>query len=1071
MEVSNEGTITSPNTALRLEYGTKIASCSLIGTWTDVGAVGGVFDMFNSIHVTDGGNSTNISNTLGGVTDDNTTFKVSNSGLKDTSSQVATTTFTATEFIEAEFSLRQTSNAAFDTTYCFRVSNAGIPINAYTAYPELTTSPERDFEIQNGTTTVTGNSVTITAGVDYVAPASANTAFIRITNSHNTGAGGNVGGGTQNADDVTAYISNPSNILTSITFTRPTGAAGNTRVSWEIVEFIGATGSDNEMRVRSANSVTYGGTSLTATGTAATGVVSDSDVVVFITGQLNPDIGATNYNTGQSTGAWLASSDQPVFTRREAGTDASIVSYAVVEFVGVNWKVQRVSHTYAAAGTTETESMTAVNSLSRTFVHSQKRYGPTLAGTDEFGAEVWLSSIGAVSFFLQAGATTPASHTSVAWIIENTQTASGAMNVFRKDGFTTGGVEPLPLNVPLTSGDVLDDLTNTSIFASTRAADTTSLFPRPIAGFTLTASTTSFELWRSDTGAQLNYRVELVEWPTAGLTWRQNDYRFYVDNNALDPTDPWPLGTTTDLGENTVITGSDEPLGDQENIRIRMNLTVLNATFPELSNSFKLQYGERDTVCSAVSEGNWVNVGSTTSNAIWRGYNASGVSDGVALSTDPPSGGALNLTASDVAATYEEQNSSAINPFTVDESEDVEFDWNVQMNGASAETFYCFRMVKNDGSVISYSDYPQLRTSSYTPRMQNWRFYSDVNNETPTSALAAENSSPINFGPASTTKLRVTIKEIENIARDDVRFKLQYSEYADFSNNVFDVTSTSTCVASSTWCYFNGGGSDNAIVSTKVLTDADSCVASTGDGCGTHNESPRIITGFRHENSASAEYEFTLTAKLLRANAVYYFRLFDVVQSIPVPINTGETYPSLVAEGASLVFTTTGITSGTVIGDVTMDVTSTATLIPFGSLPFNTDYEAGYRLNINTNATEGYQVLMYVDQQLLNEYGSPIPPITGTNAVPTSWSPTGCLTSVTGCFGYHTTDGTLQSGFRERFGADDSYAQVSTSPEEVMYKSFPTNDTHDIVYRLKVTEEQASGQYETIINYIAVPVH
>jgi hypothetical protein len=1070
IQISNEGSITSPNTALRLEYGTKVTSCSNVSSWTDVGAAGGAFDMFATANLTEGGNTTNIANGIGGMDDENTSYKASNAAVKDTSSQIATTTFTTTEYFDSEFSIKQTANAAFDATYCFRLSNAGTALQAYTTYGELTTSPERDFEIQRGTATVSGTGITLTAGVDYVAPATTSAAFVRITNSHYTGAGDNAGGGTQNADDVTAYISNPENIMTSFTITRPAAAISNTRVSWEIVEFIGSAASDNEMKVRGVGTVTYGTTATVASGTALANITDDSDVVVFITGQFNPDAAAANYNTGQSTSEWNANSNIPVFRRGDSGSDASRVSYAVVEFTGVNWKVQRSQHTYTSAGTTETENITAVNSLTRTFLHSQKRNGVGLVGVDEFGHEVWLSSIGAVSYFLESGATTPSGQTSVAWIMENTQTTIGSMVVTRSDGSSNGGAEPLSLSVAI--GTTLEDLTNASIFANTRGAGTTNLYPRPIAAFTI-ASSTHYELWRSDTGTQINYRVEVVEWPTAGLAFRQNDYRFYVDNDAIDPTDPWAVGTTSDLGENTVLTGGDEPLGDAEHIRIRMSLAVLNATFPEQSESFKLQYGERSTTCGAISEGSWTDVGGLGSGTIWRAYNAPGVTDGASLSIDPPAGGALNLAVSDVAGTYEEENPSAVNPYTVEEGEDVEYDWHIQQNGATPETFYCFRMIRTDGSAFAtYLDYPQLRTSSFTARSQNWRFYSDVNNETPVTHLAGENVAPTDIANGSSTKLRITIKEIENIARDDVRFKLQYSEYANFAT-AHDVVSTSTCTASSTWCYFNGAGNDNAVITTKVLSDADSCASSVGDGCGTHNEGPEVRTGFRHENSAATEYEFTLIAWAPRANAVYYFRLYDVVQDVPVVTNTGESYPSVVGKGASLVFNVTGLTSGTITEGVQLDATSTPTAIPFGEVPFNTDHEAGYRLNVNTNATEGYRVFMVADQLLLNQYGGSIPTIGATNATPAGWGDitNGCLASASGCFGYHAGDDTLGTGNSARFSPNDSYARITTSPEEVMYSSLPSNDTSDVIFRLRVGQAQPAGVYDASINFITVPVY
>ncbi|HEU4677545.1 MAG TPA: hypothetical protein VFS75_02395, partial [Candidatus Paceibacterota bacterium] len=181
-----------------------------------------------------------------------------------------------------------------------------------------------DFNIQRGTFTMTGTTKTLTAGTDYVAPTASTSAFIRITNIGGTGAGDASASVPQAARDVTAYVQDPSDIMTSVTFARDASATGTTRISWEIVEFTGESGSDNEMIVRSQSTVTYGGSSLTATGTAATGVADDADIVVFITGEENPNAGSTQYNTGESTSAWDGGTNQPVFTRGEAGGDAAI---------------------------------------------------------------------------------------------------------------------------------------------------------------------------------------------------------------------------------------------------------------------------------------------------------------------------------------------------------------------------------------------------------------------------------------------------------------------------------------------------------------------------------------------------------------------------------------------------------------------------------------------------------------------------------------------------------------------------------------------------------------------------
>jgi hypothetical protein len=1067
LQISNEGFVTAPATAYQLEYGTKLASCAVIGSWQKVDEPGAAWSLSESVHLTDGEDSTNILEVDGGIVDPNPSFVTPNAAVRDATNLIATTSLTTTDFLEAEFSLIQTNDAGFDTTYCFRLVGVDTPLNEYDRYPELTTAPERDFEIQRGTFTMTSTTTTLTAGVHYVAPAASTSAFIRITNAHHTGGGSTSTAATQNSDDVTVHIENASNIMSSVRFVRPSTALGDARVSWEIVEFIGTPGSDNEMIVRQQTRLAYGTTALTATGTAVSGVADDADIVVFITGQSNPDTGAADYNTGQSTSAWLAASNQAVFTRGEAGGDAAITSFAVVEFTGLNWKIQRTQHTYTAAGVAETEAITAVNSLSRTFLHTQKRSGVNLPGVDEFGHEVWLSSIGFVSFFLESGATSPNLQTSVAWVIENTQVSAGAMEVTRSNGSSNLGTAPLTLSVSI--GKTLTDLTNTSLFVNTRAAGTGTNYPRPIVGATI-ASTTAYELWRSNTGSNLTYRTEVVEWPTAGLAVRQLNYQFYVDNNSLLPDDPWPPGPT-DLGENFVLTQNDESLGEGDRIRIRMNLRALNATLPANTQAYKLQYGLLTGLdCTAIAESGWVSLGDSSSSTVWRGFNATGTSDGALLSDNPPTGGDLVLTGSTIAGTFEESNDTPINSFAVPENGALEFDWLIEQNGALGDSFYCFRMVESDGEPLaSYENYPQIRTASFSPRSLSWRWFDDEQNLTPTSSLAAQDVSPINIANEQILKLRVAVDEVKNVPGANTRFRHQYSDSPVFLT-ASDVVATSSCLATSTWCYENGAGVDNAIIASTTLTGVGSCVSGVGPGCGTHNESPQNRTGFTHQSGAVAEYEFTIRSAAPRVNRLYYFRLYDVAKDLPVPVSDGFSYPSLVTEGGSLVFINSGQATGTLIAGVTTTIATSPNSLVFGTLAPSIQEIGAHRLTVDTNGTQGYRVLVGLSGPLENYAGETILGVTGTNGSPTTWA-TGCALSARSCFGYHTTDGTLEGG-STRFAPDDTYARLSTTTvEEVAYSSQPSvNENTDVVYRILIRGVQAAGSYQTTIRYVSVPI-
>jgi hypothetical protein len=1061
--VTNTGLVASAPARLRVEYAPKITTCDMATVWTDVDSAADGWDMYDSTFLTNGETTTNISVGSGGVSDGVGSFIGSNGAVRDTESMTGTTTVTVNDFLDLEFSLTSTSFTSFDTTYCFRVSAAGTAFGAYTNYAEITTAPKRDFKIQRGFVQVSGTSSTVVAGVGYTAPASSSKAFVRITNSQYTGAGNSAATAGQNADDVTAYISNPQNLLTNFTIARPAAATSNTRVDWEIIEFVGNTGTDNEIIVHDARTINLSTVATVATGTTVASVSDDSQVVVFITGIQNLNI-SRNFYAGQVTSEWNAAGNLPVFRRGNNGASSVNVSYAVVEFVGINWNVQRAQHSYTAAGVTETESITAVNSLARTFIHAQKRMGAT-TNVVHYGHEVWLSSIGAVSFQLETGASVAIEQTSVAWIIENTQTSVGAMAVQRSNGITSAGTAPLSLSITIPTP--LDALNNTSIMGNTRSDGANTTYPRPNAGLTIT-STTTYQIWRSNTGSTLTYRVELVEWPVADLSIKQNYYRFYADNNSLTPTDPWPLGIA-DLGENTSITVADEPLGSGDTVRVRMTMRTANATMPAGFVNFKLQYALRASTCSAIDVGDWFDVGAIDSSAVWRGYAGTGTTDGTALSTNPPTGGDLLISLADRAGVLVHDNPTAVNPYPVDDGDNIEYDWQLQHNGAIPQSTYCFRTVRSDGTPLEgYSNYPQIRTASFSPVTKNWRWYGDINNETPTAALAVENIAPIDIANSDTIALRISVRERRNVVGENVKFKLQFSEDATFANSL-DVVATSSCQDQSLWCYAEGAAIDNQLISTQVLSDGDGCTAGAGNGCGRHNTSAVPAAGHVHFANKVQEYSFTIKHMAARVNAVYYFRLYDVTNGTAVAFDTSEAFPSLVTEGPTLQLSVAGLAAGTTTAGVVTDITTSPSGISFGAMSFNTEYIGAHRLSILTNATEGYQVLKFARQQLTGPSGRTIAPVAGTNASPQSWA-TSCLASSTGCVGYHTTDATLRDG-STRFAPTDTYAGLVTSPVEVMYSSIPSADTHDIVYRIRVNELQPAGDYETEIVYLAIPAY
>jgi len=1060
--VANTGLATASATGYRIEWAQKVSTCSLAVGWERVDTLSDKWEMSPTGNLTQGDDTTNIAESVGGVGNPAGNFLSDNNGVSDDVDTTSASTLPADTYLDLEYSIRATDDAVQGATYCFRVTAEGVELNNYVRYPEAVIKLDTDFKVQRGVATITGDTLTLTAGTDYEAPDAASRAFMRITNTQLTGAGPNTGNSNNNADDVTVYITNPDNILTNIILARGTGAVGNTRVSWEIIEYTGVPGGENEIIVRRQEAVSYAAGNTTVSGTVTNTITNNSDVVVFITGQFNADTGRNSYHQGLSTAAWNTGTNQTNFTRGASGVVSS-VSYALVEFTGANWRIQRAEHTYSALGTVQTQSITAVNSLTRTFVHAQKR--TTQNNHADFGHQVWLSGIGQVSFQIATSAATAAGHTSVAWVIENTQIQGSTMKVTRSNGsFPSAGSGPEANNISI--GKTLTDLSTASLFVNNISDETQRSWPEPILGARI-ISTTQYELWRSDTTANINYRTEVVEWPTAARKLEQNYFRLYEDNGLLKPATAWPSALGT-LGENEPMTAEDSPMLLSSTTRIRMTLTVTSSVMPAGLDSFRLEYAEQVTTCSAVSA--WLpfgEPGSTT--ALWRGVDHT-PADGTVLSANPPTGGDLLISIATVAGTYEEDNDSALNPYTALPGDEVEYDWVVQHNGAADKSSYCFRMVEATGAQFdAYNHYPILRTVGFEPRITNWRWYGDENNLTPTNPLAAENVAPIDIVNDDVIKLRLALRESSGAAGNNNKFVVQYSEYADFSQGVHTVTSTSTCAADSLWCYADGAGVNNTHIDSSLLTAVDACVSGVGSGCGTYNEGVDTFgLSFSQIAFATSEYEFTLKHAGARANAVYYFRLYDITTDEIVSLDIGATLPTLVTEGAQLISTIDAVGAGTTVAGVTSDVATTPTSIGFGSLPFNTSYVAIQRISISTNATEGYQLFVYSTGQLTNSYGDIIPPITATNESPAGWS-AGCSSAGTGCFGYHTTDGTLAGG-SSRFGAIDSYAALDTVPKEIMYSSIPMSDTHDVVYRIQITQNQPAGDYITNITYLSVPI-
>ena len=372
--------------------------------------------------------------------------------------------------------------------------------------------PIGEFKIQRGEIDVTGTGVSIAAGLDYEAPASLDNAFVRIVNTRLSGGGKSSGGGNQNSADWNVSISNPGDLLNSINFARYSNS-NNTRVTWEIIEYVGALGGPNEFIVRAHDQIEN--TAQSATGAAVAGIADDADVVPFITGQrVNAD-NRDNAHLTMHYSSWDDTTDEPTFTRGVSSATAAAISYAVVEFTGSNWDIDRAVYDFGTStGNDQTVTIDPVD-LGKTFIHAQNT--ATETGLNDQGVDTRLTAADTVSYSVW----TDTDQVGVAWIIENTEADPDKDMV----------VQHVEGNKPKGGGDGVAwtesisgvwNLSATSIMGESATSDGTgTAHPRGSINLQLTAAD-EVTLWWSDDGQPNEYSFDVVEWPMAyilDLTW------------------------------------------------------------------------------------------------------------------------------------------------------------------------------------------------------------------------------------------------------------------------------------------------------------------------------------------------------------------------------------------------------------------------------------------------------------------------------------------------------------------------------------------------------------------------
>ncbi len=221
------------------------------------------------------------------------------------------------------------------------------------------------------------------------------------------------------------------------------------------------------------------------------------------------------------------------------------------------------------------------------------------------------------------------------------------------------------------------------------------------------AGDTTYRFRVTDAGTPLNIYTNCAQLTTATLatTFTQSNYRWYVDNDTIDPTDPWGNPNIVQNTSITITPTSNDPPNSTQELRLRINFTVNTVNLSATSQQFKLQFRTgTDTDCST---GSWTDVAAVAASA-WQ-FATSSVGDGTTLTT--------NKLTSDAIEVYAISNPTATNPNGANTGQTIEYDFHIIGSGSdfASATQYLFRAVESDDTVFDgYTNCAVLQTEPGT---------------------------------------------------------------------------------------------------------------------------------------------------------------------------------------------------------------------------------------------------------------------------------------------------------------------------------------------------------------------
>jgi len=344
----------------------------------------------------------------------------------------------------------------------------------------------------------------------------------------------------------------------------------STYIDWEIIEYTGRVGGDNEFIVRHVEDLTFvDGDDIQQSSSVVTNIENDNDVVVFLGGANQTASPNRNEPCTLAVTSWDSSSQRAFVDKyQESFTSGrgSELQIMVVEFTGKNWKVQRIpEHTFSSSDEESISIPVAISSTSSAFIHPQYRYdakdGAGSALNKNLTAKVYLKDVNTIEAKVtgsQAG--TQGSGSVAVWLIENTQKHGQKMNVTHYSGFRDRDLSTNP-DIFSSSLQSTVNIDTTSIMGESAAREISNSaiqdYNNVLFSVGISSSGQEVVITRGTDINGIDYTFSTVEWPTEyrnkGISIQSDTQWFYDDFNRPNQS----ITASSDWDENTLYTNDN----------------------------------------------------------------------------------------------------------------------------------------------------------------------------------------------------------------------------------------------------------------------------------------------------------------------------------------------------------------------------------------------------------------------------------------------------------------------------------------------------------------------------------